>query len=284
MPQVGFICPYSGQNVEHKQCMEDCNIQCMSQPLLMALMREYKDEPNTFHVTELATPQQIVYLKRTQDYFVHPFNLIWAVLGTAVHTIIEGQKDRIPGDRYVIECPFVVDFGYAKVRGRADIYDTEAKILYDYKTIKAYKAKRLIEGEWEGEPYQWQLNFYKVLKFYDAESLMIEAIVKDWSKDIQEKDDIHPIERILVPIIPSGQVEAQLQAWLQAHVNNINGKATPIPCTKNDVWYQANPRSKNCGVPLRCRDYCEVCGFCKQYKDYLAGETDAERSRVYPAR
>jgi hypothetical protein len=284
MGLIGFICPFSGQEVPFSHCSTDCHIHCMSQPLLMALMREQREVDNTkFHVTELPTPEQIVYLKRTCDYYSHPFNLIWAVLGTAVHTIIEGQKDKVDPNRYDIECPFEVDFGYAKVTGRADIYDKEAKILYDYKTIKAYKAKRLLEGEWEGESYLWQLNMYKALHFKDAESLMIEAIIKDWSPKIQDEDNIHPIERIVVPMLKQSKVEKQIRDWLAIHVHNLSN-ATYKPCTKNDVWFQMNPRSKNYLVPLRCRDYCEVNKHCQQYRDYLNGVTDAEKSRVYPAR
>lgn len=284
MPMRGFVCPYSNQNVSFDYCMKGCAVHCMSMPLLMALMRDSREEEGVFHVTELATPEQIVYLKRTKDYYVHPFNLIWAVLGSAVHKIIEGQGDKIEGDRYIIENPFEVDFGYVKVKGRADIYDTEAQILYDYKTMKGYKAKRLKEGEWKDEPYMWQINFYRKLAFPEAKTLMIEAIIKDWSKDMQERDGIVPVERIEVPLLEDAIVESQLQQWLQKHVSNLKGDTEPAPCTFGDVWYNTNPRSKNCGVPLRCRDYCEVNVHCKQYKLYLEGATDAERARVYPKR
>jgi len=284
MPCKGFICPYSGKDTPFDYCTSKCPINCMSQPLLMALIRENREEPNVFHVTELATPEQIVYLKRTCDYFIHPFNLIWAVLGTAVHTIIEGQKDKLDPARYIMEESFEVDMGYAKIRGRADVYDTEAKILYDYKTMKGYKAKRLMDGEWKDEPYMWQLNFYRKLAFPEAKTLMIEALIKDWSRAMQDSDNVHPIERVEVPILADEQVERQLQAWLHKHTTNLSGGTTPAPCKQSDVWFNTNPRSKNCGVPLRCRDYCEVSSKCQQYAQFLEGASDAERARVYPKR
>jgi len=280
----GFVCPYSGKDIPFEHCTDKCEVHCMSQPLLLSLISDRTEVSDVFHVTELATPEQIVYLKRTNDYFVHPFNLIWAVLGSAVHTIIEGQRDKVSIERYVIENPFVVDFGYAKVRGRADIYDKESFILYDYKTMKGYKAKRLLAGEWKDEPYMWQMNFYKKLAFPEAKVLMIEAIIKDWSRAMQDSDNLHPVERIEVPILSEAKVEAQLQEWLHKHVTNLSGDTKPIKCKQSDVWYNTNPRSKNCGVPLRCRDYCEVNSMCQQYRDYLDGVNDAERARVYPKR
>ena len=286
MPAIGFKCPKENMEVPFEYCANKCECPCMSSPLLTQVIGEPKDRaPNSFHVTEIPTPEQIIYLKRTNLYYTSPFDKIWMVMGSGVHSLLEESAKTLDPERYEIEKEFMVDFGYATIKGRPDLYDRLRRDLLDYKTGKGYKASLLKQGVWEEkDSYLWQMNIYKLLAYPEAQSLTLEYIVKDWSIDMGIEFGIQPVEQIVVPIIPQAKAETIMQTWLQKHLTNINGDTQPAPCTQSDVWFNFNKRSKNFMVPVRCKYYCEVSHLCPQFAQYKKEESYAEKARVYPKR
>jgi hypothetical protein len=240
----------------------------MSIPFLTHLIDSQREvEEGVYHVTEILNPPQVVYLSRNMNNFADPYSMVWAMLGTGVHGILAGVGEKL-GDRYEIEKNFIVDFGYAKLSGTTDLWDKDEKVLWDYKTIKSYAVKKLLAGDWSGSKYADQLNIYAAYGYPEAKRLVIEAVVKDWSPSIQLKDGIRPIEDINVPMHPQGCTEMMVQALLQEHVR-VQKEGGPRPCTDEEIWITTNPRSPNCGIPLRCRDYCPASSVCLQYQRRL---------------
>ena len=265
---IGFKCPADGSEKPFEYCIATCPKRCMSFPLLMALANGSRDvDPAEYHVTEILNPPQVVYYSRNFTYFSHPFSLIWAVFGSAFHALIESQHEFIhalESEDFVVEKNFKADLGFAVLSGTADLYDKKTKTLWDYKTIKSYAVKLLLQGDFSGNKYKDQMNIYRAYGFPEAEHLMIEAVVKDWSAAVQDKDRIRPVEDIAIPIEPLAYTIQHAVALTQEHVNaQVSGK--PRECTEDERWINKNPKSKNCGVPLRCRDYCPVSEFCPQF-------------------
>lgn len=267
---IGFKCPSDGTQRSFSYCISQCPRRCMSFPILLALSNSTREtDPAVYHVTEILNPPQVVYLTRNNEFYSDPFSLIWGTFGSAFHTMIErALTERSESGEpclYITEKNFKADLGIAFLSGTADLYDVSTDTLWDFKTIKTYAVKQLLAGNFEGNKYKDQLNIYRAFAFPEAKHLFIEAIIKDWSQAVMNNDGIRPVEDIEIPIEPMADVIQKVGALVSEHVETQkSGK--PRPCTKEERWISMNPRSKNCGVPLRCRDYCGVSDLCPQYK------------------
>jgi len=286
MPLIGFQCPNKVvTKPSFTYCITTCSKKCMSLPLLLALMRDKDVEEGVYSITELPNPRQQVYLKRHSDYWINPFFSTFALFGTAVHSIIESQKDKIKDlnldKAFIIEDRKRVDFNGVTVSGRADLYDVESKTVYDYKTIKAYAMRKMLDGEFEDNSYALQLNGYRYFFYPEAEHLIIEAFVKDWSYAIMDSSGMKPLERVEVPMLSDMLVAREYQKLIDGHLKVERTGEVP-PCTRAEVWFNENPRSPQCGAPIRCRDYCEVNAVCKQYESFQLETDDGARKRIYP--
>jgi len=242
----------------------------------MALRNTRKTEENVYHVTEILNPPQVVYLERNNKYYATFESLIWMTLGTAWHKIPEGQDAKIAAmellDTHQIEKGFKVKIGDNYLTGKADYYDADNAILWDYKTMKSYPIEKLLKHDWSDTTYKKQLNIYRVYGFPQAKSLKLEAIVKDWSTHIQKNMKIHPVETIDVPIMNDVDVKTMTEKLIKEHSDNQKDPSLVRPCkVPSETWYNKNPRSPNYEVHLRCRDYCPVSKLCPQYQKIQGG-------------
>ena len=203
---MGFKCPLENFTVnrEFDYCLLQCPTPCLELPELYVAAQYRGITPNRYSVTEILNPYQQVYLKRNFPYYVNPFSRVWMSLGTGYHKVIEKGIALMPEEErsfYIMEddAHFAVEIDDCVLSGQPDYYDKPNKRLIDFKTMKAYSVKKLLEGDWEGSTYHWQMNFYRAYQFPEAEQLILSAIVKDWSTRIYDKDLISPQERIICP-------------------------------------------------------------------------------------
>jgi hypothetical protein len=266
----GFMCPKNGADVDFDQCINACGARCMSLPMIMAMSAtSRKPEDGVYHVTEILNPPQIVHLSRTTKYYSHPSSLVWMLFGTGFHTVMEKGHGLIPEGKFIAEKNFKAEVGGVILSGTPDLYDIEAKTLYDYKTIKTYAVKMMKQGNFDGNKYKDQLNIYRAYAHPEAENLVIEAVVKDWTVDSELRDGISQIEDIPVPVSPVDEVKEMVLNKVVVHEMVRKGGRCP-ECSMEDQWVNMNPKSKNYGVPIRCRDFCPVNRVCEQWKEYLA--------------
>ena len=258
---IGFLCPKNGKPYTFKQCFTECPDHCEPLPLLLALAKGRTVVPKSYGVTEILNPPQIVYYSRNFSYYSRPQDLIWMTFGTAWHTIME--REDIGAGKFIMEDPFEVDFGYAKLRGRPDLYDVEKKTLWDFKTLKYYFIKKIRDTQdWDSTTHHWQMNIYRVYKFPETKQMKIEALVKDHSRQIEQKHGIKPIEQLDVPFIDDGQVERTVQENLQELIKNQDDPTTIRRCRADELWVNRE------GLPLRCMEYCPISHLCKQGREY----------------
>ena len=89
MPATKFTCP-SGTDIPIFQCLNSCpNAQrCMFLPTLRAVAESLDRKIAEPTVTELLAGTRETYLKKITDYAVDPVQQLYAIHGSAVHTII----------------------------------------------------------------------------------------------------------------------------------------------------------------------------------------------------
>ena len=94
MPATQFKCK-NGNKIPIKQCLKNCphGQRCMFLPTLRSVAESLDRKLDKPSVTELIAGTRETYLKKTQPYAVDPMQQLYAVHGTAVHTIQEGHNE-----------------------------------------------------------------------------------------------------------------------------------------------------------------------------------------------
>ena len=96
------------------------------------------NEPHCFSATTLNKgAKEIILTDRHFDEIeIDAADQVWAVLGTAVHSIMEAQKDE-----NFHEEKFKVAVGDSFVTGQVDSYDMEHATIFDWKTASVWKIQ-----------------------------------------------------------------------------------------------------------------------------------------------
>ena len=293
----GFSCPKSGRNEPFIFCWKKCQVHCKPLPVLLALAHQDRgSEENIYHVTELLTPPQQVYLRRNNPYYAKPDSLVDMNIGSAWHSKLEETKKYVKElglqDDYLMEKNFIIYFSNCcmvkvypaippdidptpvcskchktcspvALSGTFDLGVKSTKTLFNYKVLKYwYTFKYLSEGKWDDSPIPWQMNIYRVYGFPIAEEMKIFCYIKDFKLNMTEKYDLGQTEELHVPMIPDDKVKKRVVELLTEHVTaQKTGK--PRLRTEEERWW--NEREK---VYLRCQYYCSVSALCPQYKDW----------------
>ena len=94
MPATRFICP-SGHEVNINQCLKKCiyTQRCMFLPTLRAVANSLNRKLQNATVTELLAGTMETFLKKTTNYAVDPINQMYALHGSAVHTLNENYTE-----------------------------------------------------------------------------------------------------------------------------------------------------------------------------------------------
>ena len=254
-------------------------------------------------VTELMTSPQIVLLKRkhweeiTQD----ASEMVWQIFGSAIHAVLEHGKS----DKHIIEQRIHATVDGWDISGAIDLQEItdDGIIISDYKTTGAWAVMN------EKMDWHRQLNVYawlvENLKNEKVVKLQIIAIIRDWSAREAENKEGYPQSPIVTIDIPmwtaserldyiKGKIKSHSDAQFSEDMND------ELPeCGADDMWEKPSSwalmkeggvRAKKVydneaeanaaitkgyfveyrpGERTRCKSYCQVSGFCKQYQNYL---------------
>lgn len=250
---IGFICP-NGEQHEYSYCFTKCKNPCYSLPLLASLVSDRTVVPNSYGVLEVLDPPQITYLKRHNSWFSTPEDLIWMGFGSGWHSVIEkGGKALGIGHKHQMEIPVETEVDGTRLRGRVDYYNEETNEMIDYKTLKWWFIKNYRKTG-DMSHYALQTNVYRTYWFPDTKTMLLEALIKDWSERIGRTENVKPIERIPVPFIDDEEVRSIVLRGIRTQ-KLLEAGDTAVVCTKEETWHGR-----------RCRAYCPVAKVCPQLR------------------
>lgn len=212
---------------------------------------------------------------------------IWALLGQAVHHILE----RAGTDTLVEQRLFTEVKGWT-LSGQFDRLHLASGTLSDYKVTTTYKAK--------GDPsWEKQLNVLRWLAFQNSltvKSLEIVAIFRDWRASEADRNPDYPraaVQVIPVPVWTLEEAEDYVTQRIKLHQVQQTGVGV-VWCTDEERWYTGDKWAlvksggkralkvldekpeivpdglvleHRPGVYRRCEKYCEVAPFCQQWAD-----------------
>ena len=232
---------------------------------------------------------------------------VWAVFGTAVHSILEHQED----DAFKEES-FSVDVLDYKVTGKVDRYDMKHETIEDWKTASVWKVIFQDFEDWkrQGLIYAWLLKQSGL----NVRHIRFIALLKDHSKSEAKKKADYPQEPVYIyEFDPTPEDMTSIEVYIKDKVSdvsqNVEKADDDIPeCSPDQRW--ATPTKwavmkegrktavKVCetqeeaekfiddlekekdkhyveerkGQDKKCSDYCACCEFCSYYKSLQNSE------------
>jgi len=216
---------------------------------------------------------------------------VWALLGSAVHHILEQAED----EHAVVEERIYADVNGWSVGGQFDRYLPKDGVIQDWKVTTVYKVQNS-HADWER-----QLNVLAWLARQNGmvvNKLQICAIMRDWSKARSLNDKTYPaanVATIDITMWPNEIAEEYVRERVELH-QMAREDGQMIPCTDTERWYTGDswavkkPNAKratrvydseaeareNCnddqivehrrGEYKRCQQYCEAAPFCAQWQ------------------
>lgn len=280
----------------------------LPEPIYQALTRNsYSRGDSNRSVTQLIDSPRVRILRKehADEITEDASEMVWAVLGTAVHKMFEEQD----ADGHTAEERLFVDVDGWTISGAIDLQvssDDNTVILYDYKCTSTWSV---IFGK---DEWHTQLNLYAHLvemsKPYTVSGLRIVVVLRDWMETKANTDKSYPqspIQVIDIPLWDYEKRDAYLRERVKLHSDaefeRLTGGDIP-PCLPAERWAKPStyackkPKNKravrvfdsmeeaekycadNAGLAVevrqgeftRCvRNFCRVAEWCDQYQGEL---------------
>ena len=286
MTATQFICP-NRDKILIKQCLSICPhcLRCMAKPTLETLARSVADRGlgRKYSVTELIAGTREQYLKKTTDYAIDPQAHIFAMHGSAVHSICE----RSTAGGVLTELRLSNDLYSGQIDCYGDVLGNGRKVLMDYKVTSSYKAMIALgyyredvptgevykTGLKKGQPktkkvwrtdgvrqlYEWaiQVNAYRLLleeHNFPVDDMYIQVYVRDYSLRMASERNIDKPMYLL-------HINRISDSWLYLYFSMkktlldeaLKNGVAPGFCNHRETW-----------GGRKCKGYCDVYEECKK--------------------
>ena len=253
----------------------------------------------------LNSPKIVTLLKKYDDEIEQDVSqMIWSIWGSATHNVLEKGAD----ENNLVEQRFFAEIDGWHLSGAVDLQVIEPDGIHiqDYKTTSVWAVMN-DKPEWEQQLniYAWLVFKNKQVPI---KSLKIIAILKDWSGREAERKPDYPQNNVAMVEVPLWTFEQQetfikdrVAKHSEAEFALETGSDLP-DCTPQEMWEKppvwavikvGGARAKSLhdtadlaeaalqeagkgfeiqerkGERTRCKSYCLVNKWCKQYKDYL---------------
>ena len=241
--------------------------------------------------TKLIDSPQIRVLggKHANDISVDVSERVWALLGQAVHSILE--RAGLKEEGMVVEERLYAEVNGWQVSGQVDRMHCDLGKLSDYKVTTVYKKNG-------SDSWTRQLNVLRWLAHqngHEINQLEVIGIFRDWRKTEAERNPDYPQAAIMAIPVPLWSLDdAEEYITERVYLHQAASRGEEVPCTDEDRWFSGNTyalmntggkralkvSSDRSALPeptegqyveerkgeyKRCEHYCDVRAFCKQW-------------------
>jgi len=282
MPATAFICP-DGNETTIQNCLTSCRMasRCMFLPTLRAVAKSLNRGLIEPTVTELITGTRETYLKKTVNYAVNPQDVLYALHGSAIHTINENHTEG----NMLNEIRLKDDITSGKFDLYGEILDRDDGVLGDIKVTSSYKIMKALgkykvdvptgevykSGLKRGEPKyrkEWrndgcrgigdwaiQLNYYRILlqqQGMTVNKMVIQAMCRDNSLRISNERGIdQAVYLIPIHLISDRWIHRYMRYKANALKQALTTRTMPPVCKVKERWHNR-----------KCLDFCQVAEHC----------------------
>jgi len=240
--------------------------------------------------TKLIDSPQIRVLggKHKDDLSVDVSERVWALLGQAVHTILERAGLKEQG--MVVEERLYATVNGWQVSGQVDRMHCDLGKLSDYKVTTVYKKNG-------SDGWTRQLNVLRWLAHqngHEINQLEVIGIFRDWRKTEAERNPDYPQAAIMAIPVPLWSLEeAEDYITERVYLHQAASRGEEVLCTDEERWFSGNTHAlmntggkralkvspdrsalpeptegqyveERKGEYKRCEHYCDVRAFCQQ--------------------
>lgn len=281
----------------------------LPQPFVDVVSKQYQYKDKQYSVTSILKGACQVLLERrhADEIEVDVSDMVWAIFGTAVHSILEkGQetKDQLKENYLVID---VDDY---KLSGIFDLYDAKEKKVTDYKTGSIWKVQFD-----DFEDYRKQLLMYAYMLRsigFECDKGEIVMMLKDHSKSKATFGANYPQYPVYVKSFNFNDENfKEIDLFIKNKFNEIRALESVrdedlTPCTPEERWHRGDSYAvmkegrktavKVCasqeeannyitnnnldkkhyvefrqGKDSKCDEYCNVTKWCPFYQKKVNG-------------
>jgi hypothetical protein len=263
----------------------------LSEVLKAAYLNDAYDGPRgekTLSVTQLIGPPQKLALERehAEEIVLDVLDTVPALLGQALHHILERAGAAAPS--HVPERRLATVYDGWIISGKTDLYETKEQEIVDYKNSSVWTY---IFGKIEWEQ---QLNVYRWISErngHPVKKLSIGLFCGDWRRSEAKRSPDYPPRVVSMPIKvwTMDEAEAYVDARLKLHRAAAEGnipECSPVERWMKPTKYALMKHGRKTAVSLhdskpecppghyietrqgeavRCKDYCPVSSWCKQW-------------------
>ena len=279
--------------------MKVTNKMNLPQAIVDAVSVERHNQKGSYSATTLlhGACETILTERHYDEIEVDASESIWAIFGTAVHSVLEGQNTNTLKEQF-----YSVDVLNSKVTGRVDSYDQDTKTIHDFKTASVWKVQFNDFEDWrkQGLIYAWLMTKCG----FEVKKCEFLAMLKDHSKSKAKIDSGYP----QLPIYKyEFDVTAENLAEIEQFINNRVAELEEAeklsdeeikPCTMEERWespakYAVMKTGRKTAIKLfdtkeeaeknmvsiggtyveerkaeskKCHDYCVCSQFCPFWK------------------
>jgi hypothetical protein len=286
--------------------MKYTNKHNLPQPIvdaIIAIESDYDSEGSDITASSLDKPPQMLMLlkKHDDEIVVDVSNRLYSLLGNATHIILERAGE---GGVRIMERRFTEMVNGWKVSGKVDLI--EDRILWDYKVMSVWEIIYGLKKDKEN-----QVNVLRWLAEkggVKVEKLGIAGILRDWQYSKAKFDHKYPQEqgvKVDIPLWDMAKAHDYISERVSVH--KVAREFGAEPCTDEERWMkpakwavmktgrksalrvlESEEDARNWlhenshkggdeivhrpGENTRCDTYCDVKGFCQQYKSMQDGD------------
>ena len=256
--------------------MKVTNRQNLPMALVNAVSVDRHNKKGEYSATTLlkGACEQVLTSRHFDEIEVDASDSIWAVFGSAVHSIFENQKDET-----FKEERFEVPVSNSKVTGRVDSYDLKNEILVDWKTASIWKVTYQDFDDWkkQGLIYSWLMKQNGLT----VKKCRFIALLKDHSKSKARIDASYPQSPVYIYEFDITEKDlAEIETFIKEKVKQFEVAETLVdekltPCTKEERWASAD---KWAIMKAGRKTALKVCDSEEEAKSLMAekGGTDIE--------
>lgn len=167
----------------------------LPQPFVDAATDNHRYKPNRYSVTEIlgGTCEAILKRRHTGEGEEDVSDRLWAILGTAVHKVLESSHSNPRQHQEQWLCVKVGDY---ELSGIFDLYDEDTRTVTDWKVTSVWQVTFGDFDKWRLQTlaYCWMLRE----RGYDADKGQIVAMLRDHSMRKAKTDRSYPPHPVFV--------------------------------------------------------------------------------------
>jgi len=267
---------------------------------------EYTRGKAHISATGLLSSPRVVQLQAKYDdqIEVDVSRMIWSIIGTAIHGVLEHGKDA----NHIVEQRLHAEIDGWHISGAIDlqIVNDDGVEVNDYKNVSVWSVmNEKIEWEQQLNIYAWLVETVKKMP---VNKLAIIALIRDWKERESLTKPGYPVAPIVtlpIRLWPMEEREEFIRNRIHLHSEGLfatdANEELPL-CSPTEMWEkptmyaikkEGGVRAKSVhgnldeaeaalekagkgyqleireGGRTKCENYCQVSKFCNQYKQYL---------------